>query len=170
MDGNALIGILYYTFMYYLPAMTANATPVFIRRGRPIDARKTFVDGRRILGDGKTYEGFIVGTYFGITVILAYVIIAGTISYFYWGIPSVIGALLGDMLGSFIKRRLDIPRGGKAFLLDQLDFFFGATIGIIIGGVLLDIYVILCGLIIIVALHVITNRIAYELKLKDVPW
>ncbi len=170
MGGSALVSILYYTFMYYLPAMTANATPVFVKKGKPIDAGKKFLDGRRILGDGKTYEGFIVGIYFGILVVSAYVVLAGDFSYFRWGVPSVIGALLGDMLGSFIKRRLNIPRGGKAFLLDQLDFFFGATIGIIFGGAAPSLYVISCGLIVILTLHVITNRIAYELKLKDVPW
>ncbi len=170
MDIMILENPLLYTLMLYLPAMTANGTAVFVRRGTPIDGGRLFLDGRRILGDGKTFEGFIVGTYFGVIVVLSYVILSGEFSYIYWGIPSVIGALLGDILGSFIKRRLNIPRGGKAFLLDQLDFFFGANIGIIIGGVIPNLTTIILGLVIILILHILTNRIAYELGLKDVPW
>ncbi len=170
MDISMIEKLLFYTFMFYLPAMTANAAPVFIRRGKPIDGGKKFIDGKRILGDGKTYEGFIVGLYFGLIVIAFYIILAENTSYIYWGVPSVLGALLGDMLGSFIKRRLSIPRGGKAFLLDQLDFFFGATLGLIVGGVFVSLHIVLCGLFIILVLHIATNRIAYMLGLKDVPW
>lgn len=170
MDIGIIEELLFYTFMLYLPAMIANATPVFVRKGRPIDGRKKFIDGKRILGDGKTYEGFIVGLYFGLIIVVSYIILTGDISYIYWGAPSILGALLGDMLGSFIKRRLSIPRGGRAFFLDQLDFFFGATLGLFVGGIFLSLYVILCGLLIILILHIVTNRIAYMLGLKDVPW
>ncbi len=170
MDTHMIEELLFYTFMFYLPAMTANATPVFVKRGRPIDGGKKFIDRKRILGDGKTYEGLVVGMYFGLIVVVSYIILARDFSYIYWGVPSVLGALLGDMLGSFIKRRLNIPRGGKAFLLDQLDFFFGATLGLLVGGVFPGLCIVLCGLFIILVLHIVTNRIAYMLGLKDVPW
>ena len=39
-----------------------------------------------------------------------------------------IGSLLGDLVGSFIKRRLDIGRGAKAPILDQYNFIGGALI------------------------------------------
>ncbi len=170
MDIGMTVEVLFYTIILYLPAMTANATPVFIKKGKPIDGGRMFIDGKRLLGDGKTYEGFFVGFYFGLVVISSYIILTGYPSYILWGTLSVIGALLGDMLGSFIKRRLNIPRGGKAFLLDQLDFFFGATIGLYVGGMTPGPYIILCGLLIVLILHVLTNRIAYILGLKDVPW
>ena len=37
------------------------------------------------------------------------------------------GALLGDALGSFIKRRMGIGRGKPAPILDQIDFLIVAT-------------------------------------------
>jgi len=42
--------------------------------------------------------------------------------------------MLGDMLGAFIKRRLSIPRGGRAIGLDQLDFILGSTVLGYAGG------------------------------------
>src|SRR3989304_2421031 len=37
-----------------------------------------------------------------------------------------IGALLGDLWGAFVKRRLHRPRGAKTTGLDQYDFVIGA--------------------------------------------
>ena len=52
-----------------LPAWIANATPVIFGGGRPIDGGRFMRDGHRILGDGKTIRGFIVGVFFGILTV-----------------------------------------------------------------------------------------------------
>jgi len=49
-----------------LPAWIANASPVLGGGGRAIDGGRFYRDGRRILGDGKTIRGFIVGIIFGV--------------------------------------------------------------------------------------------------------
>jgi Putative integral membrane protein DUF46. len=51
-DINDLLGFLADVILIYFPAMAANGSPVFIRRGTPIDLGKIFLDGRRVLGDG----------------------------------------------------------------------------------------------------------------------
>ncbi|MEM4865043.1 MAG: CDP-archaeol synthase, partial [Acidilobaceae archaeon] len=48
-------------FLFILPAMFANAIPVVFKGTRPIDGGRLFLDGRRILGDGKTWEGLMSG-------------------------------------------------------------------------------------------------------------
>ncbi|MHA1713397.1 MAG: CDP-archaeol synthase, partial [Candidatus Ranarchaeia archaeon] len=56
----AVLGLVLY---YIFPAYVANAIPVLAGGGLPIDLGKNFIDGQRILGDGKTYRGFAAGTF-----------------------------------------------------------------------------------------------------------
>jgi hypothetical protein len=62
MDAQSFILGLAFIF----PAYVSNATPVvvvrFLARRHPIDFGRVFVDGRRVLGDGKTFEGLFSGT------------------------------------------------------------------------------------------------------------
>ncbi len=153
----------------YLPAMVTNATPVFVRKGTPIDLGKKFIDGHRILGDGKTFEGLLVGLYFGFIVSFTYMLLQYDFYSTLILYLSCIAAILGDLLGSFIKRRLGLKRGERALLLDQLDFFLASSIVLIIHG-LVDYILFIVALVIIVLLHILTNRVAYILGLKNVPW
>ena len=157
-------------FIIYLPAMVANASPVFLRRGTPIDFGKKFIDGRRILGDGKTWEGLFLGMWFGGTVALTLWLLFDDPRMFIYGLAGSLGALLGDMTFSFIKRRLGIRRGAPLPLADQLDFFLGATVMMMMFGWRPDWKPWLAASFVIVFLHVLANRIAYMIKLKDVPW
>jgi len=50
-----------------LPAYIANASAVLVGGGTPIDFGKNWKDGKRILGDGKTWRGLISGAFIGIT-------------------------------------------------------------------------------------------------------
>ncbi|UXD21632.1 hypothetical protein IPA_06050 [Ignicoccus pacificus DSM 13166] len=165
-----LLSELIKLLMIYLPAMVANASPVFLKKGTPVDFGKLFIDGRRILGDGKTWEGLLLGLWFGGTVALSLWLLTSDLDYFVYGLVGSLGALLGDMLFSFIKRRLGLERGAPLPLADQLDFFLGATaLMMALGWRPKMEYWIIAG-VIIVGLHVTANRIAYMLKLKDVPW
>ncbi|MEB3787644.1 MAG: CDP-2,3-bis-(O-geranylgeranyl)-sn-glycerol synthase [Desulfurococcales archaeon] len=157
-----------------LPAMVANGTPVALsrvtRRGIPIDMGRRMPDGRRILGDGKTVEGFIAG--------LAAAALTGIILYTILGDPRLVeaslasglGAMLGDMAGSFLKRRLGLERGAPAPLLDQLDFYLGALVMLRLAGFSVEpLQAAIVGILVVV-LHFTTNYIAYRLGLKNVPW
>lgn len=163
-------------FLIYLPPMVANGSPVVISKfmkTHPIDFGKKWRDGKRILGDGKSFEGAFGG-------ILAGEITAILIGYFEGmledlsltgGIASI-GAILGDIIKSFFKRRLGIERGNSLPLADQLDFYLGATIAVLLCNKCMHptIDSFLFGVILIPALHVLTNFFAYKLGLKDVPW
>ncbi len=157
-----------------LPAMIANGTPVVARKiygsGTPIDFGKNWLDGRPLFGPGKTWEGLlsgvITGTMFGI---IEGFVFEDFRFYVYGAFLSSIGALIGDIIGSFLKRRLGIKRGEPAPILDQLDFYIGAISLLYIGGYELSLAAVLVFAPIILFLHVTTNWIAHQLKLKEVP-
>ena len=170
MLGN--VKTLFNALIFIFPAYVANASPVIVakivKNPHPIDLHKKFFDNRRILGDGKTFEGFIGGVLAGTgTSLVLQVMGYHSIEK---GIVLSIGALVGDMIGSFIKRRKGYKRGQLAPLLDQLDFLLGSLTlyWIIFDDLNINLFIIL--IIITPIIHLITNYLAYSLKLKNVPW
>ncbi len=169
-------------FWFILPAYVANSSPVVLGGGTPIDLGKKFIDGKPLFGPGKTIRGFIGGVLAGTLtgVILAllhpYVWIEeplpglSTLSiYLQLSFLLSSGALIGDLVGSFIKRRLDIPRGEPAALLDQLDFLITAVL--FAGTVIWPPKEILFILLVVTPfLHWGTNVLAFKLGLKDKPY
>lgn len=180
--------------LYYIsPAYIANGLAViFGRRGHPIDGGKPFFDKRAIFGKGKTIEGFIgggiTGGFFGTLIYMNisydFVVSQLTSDIFMevYRLLDVLlkadvtlafllsfGALLGDLVGSFLKRRMNFPRGSPVPLLDQLDFLVGA---ILLGALVYvpPAVIILSLLEITIILHIVANTIAYELHLKSYPW
>jgi CDP-2,3-bis-(O-geranylgeranyl)-sn-glycerol synthase len=178
-----------YAFILFIPAFVANPAAVITGGHYPMDAGKNFPDGKRILGDGKTWTGYFGGSLAGVLIgfILAGIFyisgFAGSLPYgrTFSEILVVLlamsfGSLTGDVAGSFIKRRIGIQRGGKGALLDQWPFvlmsflflfifarpFFMSYYGNIIGAVAI--------LVITPPLHRGVNIIGFAMKKKDVPW
>ena len=80
-----------------------------------------------------------------------------------------LGALLGDIGGAFIKRRLGIKPGGAFPVLDQLDFVIGAVLlASTISNVSLGTALIV--LFETPPFHFLTNLGAYLLGLKSTYW
>jgi CDP-2,3-bis-(O-geranylgeranyl)-sn-glycerol synthase len=149
------------------PAYCANAAPVLVGGGLPMDFGKNFVDDRRVFGKNKTFRGFFFGLSIGILVGLVEVFLFSYPPLFILLPPS--GALLGDLAGAFLKRRLDIPPGGLLPIVDQVDFVGGAILfSLPLGIVSLELAVAM--LIITPPIHLLTNYAAYKLKLKSNPW
>ena len=59
-----------------LPAYVANASALIFGGGTPIDFGKKWKDGRRILGDGKTWRGLFIGTFVGMTAGFGFSVVA----------------------------------------------------------------------------------------------
>lgn len=123
------------------------------RHNKPIDCHKVWFDNKRILGDNKTYIGFV-----------SMIVICVVFSVVYGAVLAVVGGdkfsafyenrnntplyniLTGFLLGfaymlfelpnSFIKRRIDIPDGKTVkhfkgilfFVIDQIDSMFGVML------------------------------------------
>lgn len=98
----------------------ANGSPIVAeyllkrRLDQPLDFGVTFFDGRPLLGRSKTIRG----------IVAALVITAASAPIM--GYPAALGALIGlaamggDLISSFLKRRLGIPPSGMALGLDQI--------------------------------------------------
>ena len=105
--------------MLLLMLLIANGSPLAARAllgehlAQPVDGGLRFRD-RPLLGPSKTWRGLI-------TAILASTLSAPILG-FDWHIGLIVGALamLGDLLSSFIKRRLGHLSGTRAIGLDHL--------------------------------------------------
>ncbi len=211
------ISLLIFSLLLIVPAYISNASMVITGGGKPIDGGKNFRDGRRILGDHKTWNGLKGPLYIGIPIsfiiflvfnilwipindlimdaanqgqyilyndisIFKYYFIGGDIPINFLVliiriILAAYGAAIGDMIGSFLKRRFDIKSGAPFWIVDQLDFALMAIIFISIPGfvfpelfLLPDLYIIIFLIILTPAVSVIANTVAYIIGLKDVPW
>ena len=80
-----------------------------------------------------------------------------------------VGAPLGDLIGSFIKRRVNLERGAPAPIIDQLDFLLGAIFLAYIIFPLRWMYIIF-ALLVTLLLHILANTLAYKLGYSKEPW
>ncbi len=161
--------------LFLLPPYFANAVPVVFGGGPKIDFGLNFIDGKRIFGDGKSWRGFFSGVLIGSLVGYLEYLLLGDYSWFIIGVLTSLGAMFGDLLGSFIKRRLGYPRGHPSLLMDQLLFIIIAYI--LSYGVLTDnhpellrIEWVLFVLMVTYFMHRFMNLLANRFGLKKVPW
>ncbi len=87
------------------------------------------------------------------------------------------GAAIGDLIGSFIKRRLNLSRGKPLWVIDQLDFAVFSMILTSIPSLImpeiflpLDFLIISFILILTFSIAILANTIAYFVGLKSIPW
>ena len=153
---------------FVFPAYCANGTPVLAGGGTKMDFGKNFVDGKRIFGNNKTFRGFFFGWAIGMLVgSIEYVVFPGFPVLFIVLTP--LGALLGDLAGAFLKRRLGIAPGGLLPIVDQIDFVVGA---LVLALPLMIVYWQLAVTVLLITppIHLFTNFVAYKMKLKKQPW
>jgi len=187
------------TFYFVFPAYTANSFALLVGGGTPMDFGRKMRDGKRILGDGKTWRGLVGGSLLatGVGLIMNYAGLLLPADWVHpwsrsdwaynsdWGFAIAVifilcfGAMLGDSLGSFIKRRRGIGQGGKALLLDQLTFLLVAWLLLfaLATGWFLDHFLYnyrWCGIIALLILtpliHRFINWVGYKIGAKKVPW
>ena len=132
-----------------------------------MDFGKNFLDGKRIFGKNKTFRGFFFGLLIGGLVGLVEVGLFGYPVLFSFVSP--LGALIGDLAGAFLKRRLNISPGGLLPVIDQIDFVVGAVVFSLPLSIV-SWQLAAAVLIITPPIHLFTNYLAYRLKLKSNPW
>jgi CDP-2,3-bis-(O-geranylgeranyl)-sn-glycerol synthase len=114
-------------------------------------------------------KGFTYGFLLGSVAALAEAILFRNYLLVFAGIVASLGALLGDLFGAFLKRRVDIPPGHALPVIDQLDFILGAllltfpVLNITFGAALILV-------IATIPIHLLSNAVAYALRLKKRLW
>ncbi len=164
-----------------LPALAANGLAPLARGRRPVDGGRRW-GGKPLLGRGKTWEGTLLG-------IVAASLVGGFMAYMRPSIPFEasavaltivpmgflmgallgLGAMVGDMVESFAKRRLGIARGGPLPVLDQVDFVIGALAFAALAVAIRPEWV-LWALLWIPVLHYLSNGVSYLIGMKSRPW
>jgi CDP-2,3-bis-(O-geranylgeranyl)-sn-glycerol synthase len=154
---------------FIFPAYCANGAPVLAGGGLPIDFGRKLRDGKPIFGKNKTFRGFFAGLIVGAFVGL---IESFIFTYpFLLGLLTTLGALVGDLTGAFLKRRLGIPPGGLFPVVDQLDFIVGAlAFSLPLFPHMLSLELAVTVLIVTPPIHFLMNYVAHKLGLKDNPW
>lgn len=150
-----MIEFIFLCLWYLLPAALGNHTascgnriwlPAILRDelaklARPVDFGLK-LRGKEIFGKNKTWRGLLVGVAVGMAVSSIQALLFFRVDFFrantlidYGKVNFVLlgalmggGALAGDLVKSFIKRRLDVPPGRPWFPWDQLDWILGAML------------------------------------------
>lgn len=164
-----------------LPAGFANMSPVLTKfwfkgLAKPIDGNRTW-RGKPIFGANKTWRGIIMAPLFGIIMFGFQRWLYGFepiqqisfINYHQYGLGLGfllgLGAILGDLLKSFFKRRINRQPGKPWIPFDQIDYTTG---GIILGALIFwpgwTAFFTTIGIGLL--LHFVANLTGYALKLN----
>lgn len=162
-----LLELVYVMLPAYVANMAAPLAKFWPGWNRPIS--------RQWLGDHKTTVGFLLG-------VAAGVLTSSLQSHISWspgsfepssriavGCVQGIGAMSGDAVKSFFKRRVGIAPGRPWVPADQLDFILGAML---LGWPWLQMRPLEVALILAftVVAHIVVNHIAFRMGVRDAKW
>lgn len=149
--------------------MAANGAPILLRwllegrHAQPVDGGLLLADGRPLFGPSKTVPGLIAAMV--LTSLVAW--------WFGWspltGCYIAALAMVGDLLASFIKRRLAIPASGMAPGLDQIPESLIPLLGVR-GMFELDWLQIAIMVMIFIVLDYVLSFILFHLHIRKHPY
>ena len=147
----------------------ANVSPIFAKRifgnhyAWPLDGNIKFVDGRPIFGTSKTVRGILLSCFItsacapllGLNLKIGFVVATA--------------AMAGDLLSSFLKRRLGLPPSSKASGFDQIpeSLFPLLACRQALSLTALDIVI---GTAIFFVGEVVLSRLLFKLHFRDRPY
>jgi CDP-diglyceride synthetase len=147
----------------------ANGTPVLMQRvlgarwAWPLDGGCRFIDGRPLFGNSKTLRGVVLS------------VLATTAAAPLLDLPVELGALVGvlamagDLISSFVKRRLGLAPSRQAIGLDQIPESLLPMLGCR-ALVPLDFDEIALGTVIFLVGELVLSRLFYRLNLRERPY
>lgn len=175
--------MLFWQALYFaIPIFVANMAPVVVSRipvlGQPIDGGRLW-RGKPILGAHKTWRGLLAAGLFGLVAVYVQRFLPVPAQYelvnydapdiWQLGLLMGFGAIIGDAIKSFFKRRVGRPSGAPWPPFDQLDFIVG---GLLAAALYTPVPVNVVVLLIIVTPfgHILVNRLAFAAGWKSVPY
>lgn len=184
-----MIQDILFAIWFLLPAAVSNAAPVFAaaipglkKFNAPIDGGRK-IGGHDILGPHKTWRGIIAGIIVSTVILWIQQLLtanftwaefaAGDVDYaslpvLILGPAFAIGALGGDAIESFFKRRIGIKSGKSWLPFDQLDYIIGSIL-VSLPFVTVSFVQYLWMVIIWFTVHLAASFIGYKLGLKKEP-
>ncbi|MFC2154011.1 CDP-2,3-bis-(O-geranylgeranyl)-sn-glycerol synthase [Candidatus Altiarchaeota archaeon] len=183
-----IVAVLWFIWPAYMAnsfAINVSGVSFLKKYKQPIDGGLE-VNGKRLFGPGKTWRGFFAGILFAVLTGVIQSIYQTDVGFWYAnnfpGSALVLtemtitlafllglGAMLGDLAGSFLKRRCGLDRGACVPFLDQWDYIFGAyALALIITPFSTTLFI--WTLIVTIPLHIGANILAWSINLKKVPW
>lgn len=180
MDYMIFLQALY----FILPAYFANIMPVLVKKldflAVPVDFGKK-IGNEPVFGSHKTWRGIFFATFGGFVFFIAQqrltdfgiFVNLNLVNYamlpFYFGAFLGVGAIFGDLVKSFFKRRFAIAPGKRWVPFDQIDLVIGALVFSSFYYVPpLWGWAFLC--IITVPLHMIVKHFGYWSGLSNQKW
>lgn len=187
-----MLKLIFASLWYLLPAALGNHNascggrlplPGFIKKALekiavPIDRGSSW-KGREIFGKNKTWRGLVVGVVTGVLVagvqaLLYYnfyffsdntVVDYSQVNFVLIGALMGGGALAGDLVESFIKRRLGKPSGKPWFPWDQADWILGA---LLLSSIvyLPPLEVAIITLVLYIGVHLCSDRVVCWMGIK----
>jgi len=175
---------------FFFPAYMANAAPplanhskLFVDLAKPIDSNYEFF-GKPFLGNHKTWRGvlselivgtgcfqilFVVHEMFSLNLYELIGFDSHLINPLLVGLLISVGAILGDLFFAFIKRRFNFKPGQAFIPFDQINYCLGCFV------MLQPIYslpVVFWYVLILLTffIHVVFNRVGYNLGLHKAKW
>src|SRR5579872_1332825 len=183
-----MLSSIFFSLWFFAPAGIANLAAfvagkikIFKKFNYPVDCYQK-IQGKRILGNHKTFRGFVAAIIAGILFCSLEVWISEHVHMIrqlvwlnYSAVNPVIlgaffgfGALFGDSVKSFFKRLKNVPPGESWFPFDQIDY--------IVGGVAFSLFYIqlpftnyIILFIVWFLMHPLTTFIGYLFKLRHKP-
>lgn len=177
-----ILTLILQSFWFFLPAGMANMAPVLVIKvpflNIPVDGNKKY-QGKPVFGNHKTYRGFFFGILAAIIVVAIQKELYGSSSLLqtyallnYSNVNTIalgfllgFGALFGDLIESFFKRRQNIPEGKVWVPWDQIDWIIG-TIIFVYFFIPIPLLVMITGLVLFGLLHILMNYLGYLLGIK----
>ncbi len=187
----SMISTIMSALWFFLPAAAANGFAVVAAKLPLLSGWEAPLDfgvswrGKRLLADHKTWRGLITG------MILSTLTLALQ-QWLYRAVPSMhslvnelpaystlpllilgpllgLGALGGDAVKSFFKRRVGVQPGERWFPFDQIDYIVGAEAASAFV-VVLPLPVYAAAIIIFVLLQIAASYIGYVIGVKEKPY
>lgn len=174
------MSVLVFAFLVFLPVGLANMAPVIASRlplikywNTPLDMGKHY-KGNRVFGDHKTWRGLISGVLAAMLAGFALHALSGVFESNSLALvlaatgSAGFGALAGDAVESFFKRRRSVDSGSKWFPFDQIDYIIGGLV-FYYPFINLELNAVAAIFVIYFGLHLLVSYIGYLLGFKATP-
>ncbi len=147
----------------------ANGTPVIAKKllgdalAYPLDAGRTFLDGRPFFGSSKTIRGIVSSI---IATLLCAPVLGLTLTT---GLIVGTAAMAGDLISSFMKRRMGYASSSRALGLDQIPesllpaLVCNSLLGLTVADIILVVALFTCG-------EIVLSRLLFRMHIRDQPY